>query len=545
MIIALSRLVVARQRHWMRQAKSRLRRGDGAGAFRYTARAAQRGNHLAQFSLGLNYLSGIDTPPSPETAVLWLERAARGGHADAMATLAKLALRGIDPAKLSPKLFGSTQTSDPRYDQGLLWARRAASGGSTEGMIVLAALLSDGPEDFRDRDAARSLLEQAVASGSAPAGLSLALMLGRMPLPDACRISRLLMMAATAGAPAAIYLWGVTKEFAFGCPQDIPAAVGLYRRAAELGVQPAQRRLGCALLNGIGTPRDLVAGETWLRKAAMTGDAKAATRLSDFHARDERPNFVEAGAWLMRAAELGDAAAARIVGFLHLTGTGLHEDRDEAARWFKLAQQLATPKASDDVAALLVGQDCESVGPIDIRGWFKLQAALGDSTAAYRLAVCFAIGLGGTRDDHCAVEWLLKASPGVAAAQLLLGQMLLEGRGITRDETIARGWIERAAATGSIYARVALAELLASGRGGDPNPAAALSLFLEAARNGHLGALYAVGAMYNGGHGIVRDDGLAREWLLRAAEAGHPTAKAMVFQMGGGMSGSAGVLTET
>jgi TPR repeat protein len=524
---ALGRPRSAGQRRWMKRVTKKLRRGDMAGAFRCATRAARRGDRVAQFSLGLNYLGGNDSPPSVASAAIWFERAAQAGHVDAMAQLAKLALRGICPASVSTGLFAD-RTSSPKYDQALLWAKRAASGGSLDGAIILAALFSDGPEDLRDREAACALLEDAAARGSGPGCLSLALLLARMPAPDPSRMTELLLTAAEAGVPTGIYLCGVAKEFAFGCEQDLVAAAAFYRRSAELGVPSGQTRLGHALLDGIGVPRDRLEGETWLRKAAANGDARAAARLGDFYVRDnEMPSFVEASVWFGRAVELGHAPAARILGFLHLTGMGLHEDRREAARWFQMSEMLAVPGIGEDVASHLLGYHSGPGQRIDIRGWFERAALSNDPLAAYRLAVCFAIGLGGERDDPCAVKWLRRAAPRLGAAQLLLGQMLLEGRGVARDETAARLWIEQAAATGLLDATVALAELLANGRGGCRDAPGALSLFRDAAGSGHLGALYAVGAMYHAGHGVVQDRILAQQWFRKAAEAGHAMAQTM------------------
>ena len=347
---ALSHLRIAGQRRWMKRATKKLRRGNAAGAFRCAVRAAQRGDRVAQFSIGLNYLGGNASPPCVESAAVWFERAALAGHADAMAHLAKLALRGVCPASVSTALFVD-RTSSPRYDQALLWAKRAVSGGSLEGAITLAALFSDGPEDFRDREAACALLEDAAARGSAPGCLNLALLLARMHAPDPSRITELLLTAAKGGVPTAIYLYGVAKEFAFGCERDLVAAAAFYRRSAELGVPSGQTRLGHALLDGIGVVRDRLEGETWLRKAAANGDARAAVRLGDFYVRgNEMPSLVEAGVWFGRAVELGYAPAAQILGFLHLTGMGLHEDRREAERWFQMAEKLPTPDGGEDVA---------------------------------------------------------------------------------------------------------------------------------------------------------------------------------------------------
>ena len=96
-----------REARWVRQASRRRLRGDMTGAFDCAARAAQRGDRIAQFSVGLDYLSGNGTPADVDSAALWLERAAQGGHADAMAQLAVLAVQGRPSGSLHGSIFGA------------------------------------------------------------------------------------------------------------------------------------------------------------------------------------------------------------------------------------------------------------------------------------------------------------------------------------------------------------------------------------------------------------------------------------------------------
>ena len=275
--------------------------------------------------------------------------------------------------------------------------------------------------------------------------------------------------------------------------------------------------------------------------AARAGNSAAAALLGDLYARaSDVTNYLEAGQWFLRAAELGDAPSARIAGFLHLTATGLHADRRDVALCLQRAETLATSIAAtdQDPAQLIVGDRADLCGGIDVRAWFTPLAGSGDPHAAYRLGVCFAVGIGGRRDIPRATEWLGRAAATLPPAQLLYGQLLLDADNPQRDPVEARIWIQRAAASGLPDARVAWAELLANGRGGTQDRETALHLFTEAAMHGHAGAMYAVGALHGGGHGIPADRPLAQHWFRRAAEAGHGKAQRMLGQyLANGLAG--------
>jgi len=80
--------------------------------------------------------------------------------------------------------------------------------------------------------------------------------------------------------------------------------------------------------------RDPVAGESWLRRAALAGDAQAATLVGNLYVQSGPlpPNYAEAANWYRRAAEAGDRTAARALGSLYLTGAGVVRDGEEGAR---------------------------------------------------------------------------------------------------------------------------------------------------------------------------------------------------------------------
>lgn len=136
--------------------------------------------------------------------------------------------------------------------------------------------------------------------------------------------------------------------------------------------------------------------------------------------------------------------------------------------------------------------------------------------------------LGG--DPAEAAEWVLSAAEhGVPAAQLRLGRMLLEGRGLPRDERAALGWFSRAARRGAGAADGAEAENMIgrcyeNGWGTPVDLAAAASHYRSSALGGHDWGEYNFGNLLFDGRGIARDVPQALHWYLRAARQGHGRA---------------------
>lgn len=151
---------------------------------------------------------------------------------------------------------------------------------------------------------------------------------------------------------------------------------------------------------------------------------------------------------------------------------------------------------------------------------------------------------------------LIAAKAGVVEAQALLGQILLEGRGIARDEALALRWFQIAAQGGHLMARNMIgrcrehgwgcavdeaaaareyclaahagldwgqynyANLLATGRGVVEDQAQALALYRQAAEQGHAKSMNLLGRYLEDGQHCPKDVEVAVEWYRRSAEAG-------------------------
>ncbi|WP_060511390.1 tetratricopeptide repeat protein [Pseudomonas sp. NBRC 111124] len=120
---------------------------------------------------------------------------------------------------------------------------------------------------------------------------------------------------------------------------------------------------------------------------------------------------------------------------------------------------------------------------------------------------------------------LAAAGEGMVEAQLLLGQILLDGRGIEQDAAVARRWFGIAAQGGSAMAHNMLGRCLEHGWGGDVDPSQAAIHYARAADAGLDWGLYNLGNLLATGRGVPANQAQALMCYEQAAQLGH--AKSM------------------
>lgn len=120
---------------------------------------------------------------------------------------------------------------------------------------------------------------------------------------------------------------------------------------------------------------------------------------------------------------------------------------------------------------------------------------------------------------------LTAAQTGLADAQVMLGQILLEGRGIQRDPELAVRWFRIAREHGHPMAHNMLGRCLEHGWGCEPNPSAAAREYRQAAEQGLDWGMYNLANLLATGRGVTQDQTQALHLYRRAAELGH--AKSM------------------
>lgn len=192
-------------------------------------------------------------------------------------------------------------------------------------------------------------------------------------------------------------------------------AVGLYRKAAELGHAKAQNSLGICYFNGQGVAADYREATRWYRKAAEQGYAYAQSNLGGcYYNGDGVPqDYDEAVKWYRKAAEQGNAAAEYNLGNAYDDGKGVPQDFGEAVKWYRKA------------------------------------AEKGDAFAQNNLGNLYFFGKGVPKDYEEAVKWYRKAAEkGRPSAQYNLGLRYYHGQGVPQNREEAIKWIQMAADRG-------------------------------------------------------------------------------------------------
>lgn len=120
---------------------------------------------------------------------------------------------------------------------------------------------------------------------------------------------------------------------------------------------------------------------------------------------------------------------------------------------------------------------------------------------------------------------LAAAGQGAVEAQLLLGQILLDGRGIEQDAEVARSWFQIAAQGGNGMAHNMLGRCLEHGWGGAVDLAQAAIHYARAADTGLDWGMYNLGNLLATGRGLPENQAQALACYEKAAQLGH--AKSM------------------
>lgn len=128
----------------------------------------------------------------------------------------------------------------------------------------------------------------------------------------------------------------------------------------------------------------------------------------------------------------------------------------------------------------------------------------------------------GGGDGWADVKELQQAvAKGNPRAETQLGEMLLRGDGIPKDEARGVALLEKAARAGNSAAAFRIGMLLAHGEGGvSKDPARALAYFRAGAAGGEAEAFHNIGAAFASARGVKRDYSEALGWLIVARQRG-------------------------
>ncbi|WP_411034584.1 tetratricopeptide repeat protein [Shinella sp. BYT-45] len=138
------------------------KRGDPAGEFNHYRKAAELGDLLGAYNLGVAYRDGIGTEVDGEEAARWFDKAAAAGDETAAFNL------GV--------LFDDGSLVKEDNARAAAFYRLAAEGGNVDAMINLGLMLESGEGIAQDLSAAAGYFRRAADRGDSYGKLKLGLM---------------------------------------------------------------------------------------------------------------------------------------------------------------------------------------------------------------------------------------------------------------------------------------------------------------------------------------------------------------------------------
>ena len=162
----------------------------------------------------------------------------------------------------------------------------------------------------------------------------------------------------------------------------------------------------------------------------------------------------------------------------------------------------------------------------------EAKAKAGDPNAQLALGVIYENGKGVKQNYAEAVYWYRKsAEQGNIIAQDNLGVMYENGRGVGQDYVEALKWYRKAAEQGRANAQCNLGLMYENGRGVEQDYVESVKWYRKAAEQGHARAQNNLGVKYENGRGVGQDYVEAVKWYRKAAEQGNAYAQCNIGYM--------------
>ncbi|KAM3851015.1 protein sel-1 homolog 2 [Vipera latastei] len=297
--------------------------------------------------------------------------------------------------------------------------------------------------------------------------------------------------------------------FGYNGPQNVKAAVSLYKLLAEGGSHRSQTALGFLSSYGIGVEHN---------------QAKALIYYT----------FASIG---------GNLISQMIVGYRYWLGINVPKNCEAAlTNYKKVAKFVANELEKNEdipVERVRLMERPEKLNineeflDWDLYQYFKHLAERGNTQIQMYLGKLHFEGRRGLEKDHAkAFYYFLKAAKaGNAAGMAFVGKMYLDGSTVTQNNVTALKFFTKAAEKDNSVGLWGLGILYLKGIGVPLNYTEAFWYFQKAAEKGYDNAQFQLGVMYYNGLGVRRDFKLAYKYFYLAFENGHLLAIYYLAQM--------------
>ena len=268
---------------------------------------------------------------------------------------------------------------------------------------------------------------------------------------------------ASDGDPVAMYCMG---EIDFQViPTNVPRAINLFIRSAELGYPQAQATIGALYLRGLPglLERNAEEGIKLLSQAVRAKSLTARFNLgmAYYNGDGVTKNVVKASQWLRLAVKQKFSEAQYSLGLLLIEGgegikkntvEGLKHLKDAAAQDHQLAKEYLRKRTGANEKA------DDSTGQSAFKKFAQPSSPIPNDKERIEQARKYYTGVGAEKNYHSAYELFFPlAQGGNAEAARFVGLMKLSGKGTDKNLPLAKEWLSVASQKGDQIATKLLA----------------------------------------------------------------------------------------
>ena len=223
---------------------------------------------------------------------------------------------------------------------------------------------------------------------------------------------------ANKGNAEAMYQVGYMYKSGKGVAIDKTEAMNWYTKAADKDNLNAM--CGIAYMYEDGINKDYTQAILWFKKAAEKGSTQAMRWLANLYKKDDVADYTQSIMWYKKIELKEDGVACSYIGGFYERGKGVAKDYKEAMYWYKKGldktlknkwQENITDLYYDNIADLYyeggygIIQNYE-----EAIKFYKLAADKGDKDAMDKLSEMYSDGKGVEKDEKIAKEWSDKAA---------------------------------------------------------------------------------------------------------------------------------------
>lgn len=515
---------------------------DYSKAVEYFKLAANKGNSDANTGLGFCYMEGMGVAKDLGKAKYYFSLAAVTGDKAALQNLSYLLQQDDNGKKRLEKksikqltLEAEQGNSDAQYElssryllgitldkehfgEGMYWLHRCTCQNHPGGIYLLKKLLMQNQSDLLLKEIKQGLLYEYILRQEVASYPSI---VGFEELD--CDVN------LVKDDPVLQRNLGIKYRFGQeAMPPNYEKAIRCFEKAASCNDPDALYNLGAMYQAGQGVKHDPTKAIYWFKKAAEVGNSDAQFILGMLYKAGEHvtQNQATAAKWLHMAAEQGDPEAQFYLGSMYRDGEGVKQSELEAIKWLEKSANQGDSRAQSDLGVIY------QTGSEDIQNhskavkWYQKAADQGNLDAQYNLGCMYQSGIGTAKDISKAIYWFEQAAQQEQmGAQCRLGAFYLLGTYLPQNTAKALELLQKSANQGYSEAMHNLGFMYQNGQGVSQNYHKAIEWYKKAADQGNINSQNNLGFMYQNGKGVAKNYSESIKWYQKAAYRGSSAAQ--------------------